>query len=96
MKNNMVTFCRALNECFKNIFWCLNKIEKFDYYNKYYFCAKDYGHDLDNEHFQELFTNMGCLSYFSVKGRNKYMTVVIEDDKFNAVIGYLLLNKNKY
>jgi hypothetical protein len=94
MENDIITFCRALNECFKNIGWRLKKTEKFSNYIKYYFYAKDY--DSDNEHFQELFTDMGCLSYFSVKGRDRYMTVVIEDDKFNAVVGCLLLNKNKY
>lgn len=94
MKNNIVTFCRALNECFKNIYWCLKKTEKFNNYTEYYFYVKDY--DSDNEHFQELFTGMGCLSYFSIRGKDRYMTVVIENDKFNAVIGYLLLNKNKY
>lgn len=94
MENDMVTFCRALNECFKNIAWYLNKTEKFICHTKYYFYAKLY--NSDNEHFQELFTDMGCLSYFSVRGRDRYMTVVIEDDKFDAVIGCLLLNKNKY
>jgi len=94
MENNTVTFCRALNECFKNMYWCLKKTEKFSNYIKCYFYAKDY--DSDNEHFQELFTDMGCLSYFSVRGRDRYMTVVIEDDKLDAVVGCLLLNKNKY
>ena len=94
MENNMITFCRALNECFENIYWYLNKTEKFSNYTKCYFYAKRY--DSDNEHFQELFTDIGCLSYFSVRGRDKYMTVVIEDDKLDAVVGCLLLNKNKY
>lgn len=94
MENNVVMFCRALNECFKNIYWCLKKTEKLICHTKYYFNAKIC--NSDNEHFQELFTDMGCLSYFSVRGRDRYMTVVIDDDTFNAVIGYLLLNKNKY
>ena len=94
MENNTVTFCRALNECFKDMYWCLKKTEKLICHTKYYFHAKIY--NSDNEHFQELFTDIGCLSYFSVRGRDKYMTVVIEDDKLDAVVGCLLLNKNKY
>ena len=94
MENNIVTFCRALNECFKNIFFCLKKIEKFSDYNKYYFYAKNY--DSDNKHFQELFNGIDCLNYWSQKGTEYYMVVTIQDEDFNAVIGYLLLNKNKY
>lgn len=94
MENNMITFCRALNECFRNIYFCLKKTEYREKEVILYFNSKmekDY-----DEHFQELFTYIGCFSYFSVKGMNHYNVVHIEKDKFDAVVGCLLLNKNKY
>ena len=84
----------ALSNCFGALYWNVGIQEKFSTYTKYYFYAKTTRKF--NEDFQKLFNSIGCLNYWSHKGRVDYMVVDIKNKDFDAVIGYLLLNKNKF
>lgn len=94
ISNEAWKLANAVSNCFNLINWNINKEESFSTFTKYYFNAK--AAEQFNKKFQELFNSINCLNYWSQKGTEYYMVVNIKHTDFEAVIGYLLLNRNKY